>query len=160
MKFQLLKEDEGQCELLYYIPPGDDLLLPLIRFLKSVLILKLKDSSEHNHCVTLYSSSFCSWFQFLFKTRKLEHFVFKTNRPAKPDKSKISLDRQTDRQTRRPIEAPSRSLKSESYYFHHYLTVSKPRNLIKTTKNQHNILNYQNLMVLSQIFRLPCNIFN
>ena len=32
------------------------------------------------------------------------------SRPAKPDKSKISLDRPTDRQTRRGIEAPSRSL--------------------------------------------------
>ena len=28
-----------------------------------------------------------------FKTRKLDHFVFKNNRPAKPDKSKISVDR-------------------------------------------------------------------
>ena len=32
------KEDEGQCALLHYIPPGDDVLRPLIRFFKSVLI--------------------------------------------------------------------------------------------------------------------------
>ena len=36
-----------------------------------------------------------------FKTRKLDHFVFKTNGPAKPDKSKISVDRQTDMMTYR-----------------------------------------------------------
>ena len=32
-------ENEGQCSLLYYIPPGDDVLWLLIRF---VLILKLE----------------------------------------------------------------------------------------------------------------------
>ena len=139
MKFQLLIEDEGQCELLYYIPPGDDLLLPLIRFLKSVLILKLKDSSEHNHCVTLYSSSFCSWFQFLFKTRKLEHFVFKTNRPAKPDKSKISLDRPTDRPT---DMMTYRSSQPELKNGIEYVRYTELYRFPELEKSKHNTLNF------------------